>query len=492
MRAFTHLCNKVNISIFNDGITLYPLDTSNKNEVLNVVEAFYNYRHDSFGAKMDLGVELKGIVDQKDPGHDSYHQDNLSSDKTHYHIKFADTLDEEKLDKILAFMVKKELISKEEKDGFMVDYRRANVLDEVIAEPEITLKKRTETQQNKEKTHQPPIYDQQLINLIEDLMLQASAMGIKSDNAHQFDKLIMRHWKQIREQAIRCGIFEESETQINLFNHFNYAPVSHEETALNDAINELKRRFITEGIVDGFQGDYSEDTKKGWYTPVNPLEFWLVFNNYISYCKEQNDSFPSFDAIVVDAIDPQSRDETYYPSHAGFIANLFSTTVMYYGAYFGQLESHADNLDSKSQYEDYDYPDDDNTNQLQDGGNAIEREIHKQPSPHQVTDITGQDNPIVKNLIAYINKTANKSDNKHFFSPFGFFKTHKKDDNTATKLAAASKTLCIVRGDENTEPLTPEEMEVVQQGELRNILGEIGIALIEADINSKDINRHEF
>ena len=163
-----------------------------------------------------------------------------------------------------------------------------------------------------------------LISLIQNLIEEAKRID-NSANAHVYDRLIMDSWNRIRTQAISDGMFRGSETKEVLFNLLEFSEDIQQDSSLNHIIHELRNRFVEGEIRDGFEGDYKDNVSGEAWIPVNTLEFWLVLQKYLAYIKKNDDNFPSLNNILIEALDPIARgeEEGRYPSHAGFIANLF-------------------------------------------------------------------------------------------------------------------------------------------------------------------------
>ncbi|MCW8400196.1 hypothetical protein OQJ26_15535 [Legionella sp. PATHC038] len=144
-KAFTHLCKKVNLSLYNDTLTVYPKpDLSKslplppvKNE-LSLLFLLLFSQMDCVSAEVDhffmerkneLGVYR--FVHRDDPDHYLYHQDNFKMDDNHYHAQFSISIDEKKLDSILSTFEKYSIISTDEHTRFIKAYHDANTLPQV-------------------------------------------------------------------------------------------------------------------------------------------------------------------------------------------------------------------------------------------------------------------------------------------------------------------------------------------------------------------------
>ncbi|CDZ75965.1 hypothetical protein BN59_00227 [Legionella massiliensis] len=136
MPAFTRLCEKVNISLFDDTITLYPKKTG-KTSFHHVHPIFQILMGAPAMIELECEYEEAGLVTQRvnelnepvtfvhrdDADHDRYHQDSFPLDDTHMHMRFAKAIDEPKLEQVLEFFAKHNLISGAEQASFLQDYR---------------------------------------------------------------------------------------------------------------------------------------------------------------------------------------------------------------------------------------------------------------------------------------------------------------------------------------------------------------------------------
>ena len=151
-------------------------------------------------------------------------------------------------------------------------------------------------------------------------------------NAHEFDSIIMGSWTEIREEAIAAQYFMHQETQKELFNKLQLALQRTPEIC--EVLEIVCERFVIGSergpVLDGYKDEYLFKNKG--YVAVNPLEFWLIFYNYASYCKSNHQDFASFEDIILQSVLPGTRKEPF-PSHGGFIANVFATFVLNYTMY---------------------------------------------------------------------------------------------------------------------------------------------------------------
>ncbi|HAT7073901.1 TPA: hypothetical protein JAN90_14275 [Legionella pneumophila] len=155
-KAFTHLCKKVNLSLYNDTLTVYPKSSALPKPIqirsdldlfeldLHMVLLFSQMECNSAQVKQffmmrsnELGVYR--FIHRDDTDHDLYHQDEFSMDDNHYHAQFDKTIDENKLENILGILEKHSLISSEEHVSFIEAYHKANTLTEDMPKLETTL-----------------------------------------------------------------------------------------------------------------------------------------------------------------------------------------------------------------------------------------------------------------------------------------------------------------------------------------------------------------
>ena len=139
MRAFTHLCQKANISLFDDTITLYPklngnthtetvIDFSTLNSICVQVGCVYKEVRKTISLQED-NLGIKRYINRDDPLHARYHMDNFTMDDRHYHAQFAKTIDKSKLIEILTAFVKYDVLSSAEKESFIKAYDVASELE---------------------------------------------------------------------------------------------------------------------------------------------------------------------------------------------------------------------------------------------------------------------------------------------------------------------------------------------------------------------------
>jgi hypothetical protein len=137
-KAFTHLCKKVNLSLYDNTLTVYPkpsLALPPIRDELSLLMVLLFSQMDCVSAKVNEFFDMEknelGIyrfVHRDDSDHNLYHQDSFSLDDNHYHAQFAKSIDEFKLEDILAILEKHALITSEENKSFLSAYHVANKL----------------------------------------------------------------------------------------------------------------------------------------------------------------------------------------------------------------------------------------------------------------------------------------------------------------------------------------------------------------------------
>ncbi len=135
MKAFTHLCKRVNISLMNDVITLYCKDPNVLDEIAKFV------LEQSFNGLFGLpSLGYKEIVHQGDQGHDEYHQDTFDQDVEHSHLRFDSTINETKFREIVNELALKGIVDEDEKTKLMNAYHQSNLLPNHTKLSKISLK----------------------------------------------------------------------------------------------------------------------------------------------------------------------------------------------------------------------------------------------------------------------------------------------------------------------------------------------------------------
>lgn len=132
MVAFTQLCKKVNISVYNDTITLYPNQylvksyKLNQNNELETHTTLITYK-EVINLLRYHGDELKikEYVERDMPIHARYHKDSFSEDTEHYHLRFKKAISRNTLIKILNLFERYDLVSADEKSDCLGSYDAA-------------------------------------------------------------------------------------------------------------------------------------------------------------------------------------------------------------------------------------------------------------------------------------------------------------------------------------------------------------------------------
>lgn len=133
MKAFTHLCSRVNISLMLDTITLYIKNEDVEEDIQRFASIQLIYR---FLGGPHLG--FIGSIDRSDPTHETYHRDDFDRDTSHYHLKFNAPIDEKKFTDIAIKFFDAGIITIEEQTRLINAYRTANNLDSSSASLAIT------------------------------------------------------------------------------------------------------------------------------------------------------------------------------------------------------------------------------------------------------------------------------------------------------------------------------------------------------------------
>ena len=143
MPAFTHLCKKVNISLFDDTLTIYPKKTGSKHTSLfilpwGIMAREMECEYIEVARAMEYHPYELGIirfVHRNDADHMRYHSDSFSLESEHYHCQFAKTIDAIKLKEITSILVKYDILSETERATFLSAYETATTLDTTAAAP---------------------------------------------------------------------------------------------------------------------------------------------------------------------------------------------------------------------------------------------------------------------------------------------------------------------------------------------------------------------
>lgn len=127
-KAFTHLCHKINISLFEDKLTIYIKLTS-----MTVKGLLENERRgkefEAFCSSALIDMMPVRFVQRGESDHHRLHQDDFNSNTPHYHMHFMLGLNEAKLNEFLGRLVSQTtLLTSMEQDSFISAYHLANEL----------------------------------------------------------------------------------------------------------------------------------------------------------------------------------------------------------------------------------------------------------------------------------------------------------------------------------------------------------------------------
>lgn len=120
-KAFTHLCKKINLSLYDDTITIYLKD-DNQDDIDNFCTTAIN-------------LNASHYVNRYNSKHNLYHQDNFDKKSRHTHAQFENTIDIKKLREILSILEKAALITSQEHNSFIKAYHEANPLPDDAPAP---------------------------------------------------------------------------------------------------------------------------------------------------------------------------------------------------------------------------------------------------------------------------------------------------------------------------------------------------------------------
>lgn len=142
-RAFTHLTQQINFSLYKNTLTIYPkspnvasVQLTDKSplqiqQALSEIIQFEKCQQRKVKSAVDLMAKELGVkryVHREDNDHSCYHQDDFDLGHTHYHAQFAVTMTVQLLNKILRVFEKHKLITHQERLNFIKAYHQANVL----------------------------------------------------------------------------------------------------------------------------------------------------------------------------------------------------------------------------------------------------------------------------------------------------------------------------------------------------------------------------
>ncbi|WP_058480266.1 hypothetical protein [Legionella waltersii] len=142
-KALTHLCKKVNLSLFNDTLTVYPKSTGPKklpvirNEFELLLAVLFmqmdcaSAEINTFFMTKDTELGVYRFVHRNDSDHALYHQDDFDMEDDHYHAQFDKTIDATKLDSICSILERENIITSDEHASFIKAFKEANTLPSV-------------------------------------------------------------------------------------------------------------------------------------------------------------------------------------------------------------------------------------------------------------------------------------------------------------------------------------------------------------------------
>lgn len=124
MRAFTHLCEKINISLMKDTLTIYPKNKSpfSMEMSLRVINA---------EAALKQSFDFKCFVLNFYQDHSNYHWDSFDRKNDHLHIQYSIVIDEFLFEECMTVLLDEALISPEEKGQLMATFHKANTLEDI-------------------------------------------------------------------------------------------------------------------------------------------------------------------------------------------------------------------------------------------------------------------------------------------------------------------------------------------------------------------------
>jgi hypothetical protein len=137
VRVFTHICQKVKISLFENTITIYPQKQAEDSKDLHQQKKAYYQEFIEFQSHhrielIELG--LRCFVLRKDLKHEFYHKDQeqFSMNDLHYHLRFK-KIDQRVLKKLFTLFAKYNVITQGEKDRFLSHetfYHQLRIMEE--------------------------------------------------------------------------------------------------------------------------------------------------------------------------------------------------------------------------------------------------------------------------------------------------------------------------------------------------------------------------
>lgn len=117
MKAFTYLSKDIDISIFNDVMTIYPTE-----EIGEVIKDTL----EETGIAPLLGLQANVV--STDKHHEQYHKDGLDRTLEHFHLRFSRPIHEEKLQDVIGLFEERDILMTDEVCDFWDAYYAANSL----------------------------------------------------------------------------------------------------------------------------------------------------------------------------------------------------------------------------------------------------------------------------------------------------------------------------------------------------------------------------
>ena len=130
-KIFTHFCRKINLSLLDNTLSIYPKQSrsfSQMNNRFHQLPSSMNFTSFRVAVLFKTNKELLGIthvIGHTDPDVHLFHQNGFNHDDAHYHFMFEKTINESKLNEILDFLVVNDLITFQEHNRFLHDYQNS-------------------------------------------------------------------------------------------------------------------------------------------------------------------------------------------------------------------------------------------------------------------------------------------------------------------------------------------------------------------------------
>lgn len=135
MKAFTHICRKVILSLLDDTITIYPKGES----FAYLVQGFLiDQRVVTQSSIEPMYLGLKRTIPHYDVTHDQYHKDGLDKEKNHFHLQFRGSIDASCWNKIIAAFAAYSILSELEAVQCIDVYNKASEVatEKTLARPD--------------------------------------------------------------------------------------------------------------------------------------------------------------------------------------------------------------------------------------------------------------------------------------------------------------------------------------------------------------------